>query len=530
MSLNQYCLRPDVVVEPLVCRWYAWPHMVSPATACLNVTYRYLPLMESFVSAPSAHAAACNDPKLRGGPFVDLPAARLEDMRELMATSKRNLADMIQFGSDLREALRLILKNSDGFSIEKYYALLPESIKGYVELSYSLSGSPDIKVFEVLLYAKGIHRPDTQSALLYQVKDDSRPFAMSTPRLPSPNALEINQPFQSDVYDFLAKLRSTPKSLDEIVRILSIPEEKIELLLSLLTEHRGEPPHKQEPNKTCWRYFGHACVLVETPSGVNILLDPFVAYDREGDLNRFTLKDLPEHLDFVVLTHNHADHVSIETLLAIRHKVRTVVVPSSGSSLADPSLKLMLESIGFKDVISLESFQDISKGDLQLTALPFLGEHGDLDIRSKAAWLVKSGDQSLLFAADSNNLEPKLYDHIKEAYGAVATIFIGMECLGAPFSWSYGPYLPMAIDRKKDQSRRLNGSDYERGLKVIQSLGCENVYVYAMGAEPWMQFVTSIDPSEESIPAINAKQLVDHCLSIGIKAKRLFGSYNQQSA
>lgn len=526
MLPSQYFLRPDVVVEPLVARWYAWPHMVSPATACLNVAYRYLPLMESFVSAPSAHEAACNDPKLRGGPFVDLPASRLDEMRELIAVSKHNLADMIQFGSDLRHALRLVMKNAVGFSIEKYYSELPDSIKGYVELTYSLAGSPDINVFEALLYSKNVHRPDTQSALLYQVKDDARPFAMSTPRLPSPHALEITQPFSSEVYDFLAKLRVAPQSLDEIAQALSVPDEKIELLLGLLTEHCTERPAKQVLNKTRWRYFGHACVLVETPSGVSILLDPFVAYHREGDSTRFTLNDLPDHLDFVVLTHNHADHVSIETLLALRHKVGTVVVPSSGSSLADPSLRLMLESIGFKNVISLESFQNISKDDLALTALPFLGEHGDLDIRTKAAWLVKSEAETLLFAADSNNLEPKLYDHIKETYGTIATIFIGMECLGAPFSWSYGPYLPLAIDRKKDQSRRLNGSDFERGLKVITSLGCENVYVYAMGAEPWMQFVTSIDPAEESIPAVNAKQLVEHCMSIGLKAERLFGSHD----
>lgn len=349
---------------------------------------------------------------------------------------------------------------------------------------------------------------------------------MSTPRLPSANALELNQPFSSDVYDFLAKLRSTPKSLEDIAKALEVSEENIELLRSLLTEDSLARPIKQLHNKTRWQYFGHACVLVQTPSGVNVLLDPFVAYHREGDTNRFTLIDLPEHLDFVVLTHNHADHVSIETLLAIRHKVGTIVVPTSGSSLADPSLRLMLESIGYKTVISLESFQNISKGDLTLTALPFVGEHGDLDVRSKAAWLVKSANDTLLFAADSNNLEPKLYDLIKEAYGAIATIFIGMECLGAPFSWSYGPYLPLAVDRKKDQSRRLNGSDFESGLKVINSLGCENVYVYAMGAEPWMQFVTSIDPSEESIPAVNAKQLVAHCLSIGIKAERLFGSHD----
>ena len=152
MSPSQYFLRLDVVVEPLVSRWYAWPPMVSPVTACLNIAYRYLPLIESFVSAPSAHEAACNDPKLRGSPFVDLPASHLEEMRELITVSKHNLADMLQFGSDLRHALRLVMKNADGFSIEKYYSELP----------------------------------DTQSALLYQVKDDAIPFAMSKPRLPSP--------------------------------------------------------------------------------------------------------------------------------------------------------------------------------------------------------------------------------------------------------------------------------------------------------------------------------------------------------
>ena len=130
MSPCQYFLRPDVVVEPLVSRWYAWSHMISPATACLNFTYRYLPLMESFVSAPSAHAAASHDPKLRGGPFVDLPASRVEEICELIAASKQHLADMIQFGTDLRQSLRMLMKNADGFSIEKYYSELPESIKG----------------------------------------------------------------------------------------------------------------------------------------------------------------------------------------------------------------------------------------------------------------------------------------------------------------------------------------------------------------------------------------------------------------
>jgi L-ascorbate metabolism protein UlaG (beta-lactamase superfamily) len=525
MSATQYLLKSDVVIEPLISRWYAWSHMISPATACLSLAYRYLPLMESFVSSPDIHEAACKNPALRGGPFVDLPPARVDEVQALLESTKQQV-QMIQFGEGLRQSLRLLMKNADGFSIEQYYSQLPESVKGYVELVYTLSGAPDIRVIEPLLYKKKYQRPDMQSAMMYRVKGNDRPFAFSTPRLKTTGALEINKPFESNLYDFLAQLRTHPQPFEAIANALSVTDAELELLRSFLTEAEvdARPSVKTPLGKTRWRYFGHACVLVESPSGANVLVDPLIAYEGDDALPRFTLADLPERIDFVVLTHNHADHVLIETLLAIRHKVDTVVVPASGGSLVDPSLKLMLESIGFKKVIALEVFEQLAHHDLTLIALPFIGEHGDLDIKSKVAWLMKAGEDTMLFAADSNNLEPKMYDLIKEIYGEVTTLFLGMECLGAPFSWVYGAYMPLAVDRKKDQSRRLNGSDFERGLKVIESLGCKNVYVYAMGAEPWLQFVTSIDPAEDTVPAINAKKLIDHCHSIGITAQRLFGS------
>ena len=112
---------------------------------------------------------------------------------------------------------------------------------------------------------------------------------------------------------------------------------------------------------------------------------------------------------------------------------------------------------------------------------------------------------------------------LRTMFGQINTLFIGMECLGAPFSWTYGPLLPVAIDRKKDQSRRLNGSDFKRGLEVVKSLGCQSVYVYAMGAEPWLQFITSIDPAPDTVPVVNANQLVEHCRELGLTAERLYG-------
>ncbi|HET6936383.1 MAG TPA: hypothetical protein VFI72_16190, partial [Candidatus Angelobacter sp.] len=31
-------LRPNVQVEPLIDHWYAWPHLIPPATAARNIT------------------------------------------------------------------------------------------------------------------------------------------------------------------------------------------------------------------------------------------------------------------------------------------------------------------------------------------------------------------------------------------------------------------------------------------------------------------------------------------------------------
>lgn len=518
-------LKPDAVVEPLVGRWHAWTHLVAPATAALNLAHKQLTLLESFASAPDVHAAACKNPSLRGGPFVDLPVEQVEAVKQLIQETKLNRAAQIQFGIDLRQAQRAIIKLGNGFSLEQHYSSLPETVRGFLELTYSLMGFANVKVIESLLYRRGQHYPEFQSAMLYLAKGDERPFAFSTPRLPSAKALEIVQPFHSSVFDYLAKLRTYGAPFAEIARTLGVDESQTDLLKSFLCEYNEVKPQQHtRPEKTRWRYFGHACVLVETPSGKNVLFDPIIAYEADLVLPRFTLADLPEKIDYVVFTHTHADHVVIETLLAIRYKVDTVVVPASGGQMADPSLKLLIESIGFPKVIALDSLESETLSDLTLTALPFLGEHGNLDIQTKAAWLVQSGSDKLLFAADSNNLEPRLYEFLHDAFGDIDTLFIGVECLGAPFSWTYGPLLPLAIDRKNDQSRRLDGSDFERGIKVVEALGCKNIYVYAMGAEPWIQYVTSIDPSEETVPAVNAKQLVEQCQRLGLTAARLYGS------
>src|SRR5262249_2692802 len=157
--------------------------------------------------------------------------------------------------------------------------------------------------------------------------------------------------------------------------------------------------------------------------------DPVLSYTYESNIPRYSYQDLPDSIDYIVITHNHQDHILFETLLQIRHKVKNIIVPSnSGGLLQDPSIKLILQNIGCKNVMELSEMESVEWESGSITALPFLGEHSDLNIRSKAAYFVQIGNRSLLFAADSCNIEPRLYERLHAEIGDIDTLFLGMEC------------------------------------------------------------------------------------------------------
>jgi L-ascorbate metabolism protein UlaG (beta-lactamase superfamily) len=207
-----------------------------------------------------------------------------------------------------------------------------------------------------------------------------------------------------------------------------------------------------------------------------------------------------------------------ETLLQLRHRIRNIIVPkNNGGGLADPSLKFILQNIGFSHVTEIDELEEIEVKDGSITGIPFLGEHADLNIRTKIAYLVNLKGKSVICAADSNNLDPHLYRHIHEVIGDVDIVFLGMECDG-------GPLITKPLSRKIDQSRRLNGSNFERAIDLVNRLHPKQVYVYAMGQEPWLTFLTSIQYTEASRPIVDSNKLVDACKQQGIESERLFGN------
>jgi len=72
-------LKPNLVTEPLIDNWYAWSHLISPATASLNIKNRHLSILKSYVMAPQAHAAAVKNPKMLVGRLFDYDGGRVDE-------------------------------------------------------------------------------------------------------------------------------------------------------------------------------------------------------------------------------------------------------------------------------------------------------------------------------------------------------------------------------------------------------------------------------------------------------------------
>jgi len=116
-----------------------------------------------------------------------------------------------------------------------------------------------------------------------------------------------------------------------------------------------------------------------------------------------------------------------------------------------------------------------------------------------------------------------LYEHIHREVGDADALFLGMECDGAPLTWLYGPLITARTERAMDESRRLSGSNFEQGRSIVEVFNCKEVYVYAMGQEPWLNYITSIKYTAESRPIVESDKLVKWSLERGIIAERLFG-------
>jgi len=521
---EQVYLRARTKVEPLNGRWYAWSHLISPVQHAFNVAFRHLPSFRSFVSNAAVHEAASKNPKMLGSAFMELGKADMPAVQKLMDETLERHAHLIRFAEDVVQLDRKLMAET-GFSLDRVYDELSPSLQGLVELSYDTNNRHSIRLVEELAHRGALNTTDTQELAFTHTRDEERNFFLNTPRMDGEKRMILPMPFADTRIDLLARSRVAPVDFDALVDAFGVEQADRTRFRQYFTSdvpRRNAPAYDGDGVRV--RYFGHACVLVQTRE-VSVLIDPFLTWDDDyEDDQHLCFNDLPDRIDYVFLTHNHQDHFSPELLLQLRKRIGRILVPRNNvNSVVDPSITLALRILGFDNVEALDWMETVNIPGGAITALPFYGEHADLSIASKHGMHLRLKDRSFLFLADSDCKDRALYRRIVGLLGKVDTLFIGMECDGAPLTWLYGAYLSSPINRRDDGSRRLSGSDARRATAIVEETGCSRVYVYAMGQEPWMRYVTGLEYTPQSKQIVESDKLLKYCTELGIAAERLRG-------
>lgn len=113
-------------------------------------------------------------------------------------------------------------------------------------------------------------------------------------------------------------------------------------------------------------WLGHATVLVQTPKGTNILIDPFIAQNPKYP------KDfaLPAKIHYVLATHGHADHISDVVPVAAKHGSTVVAIYELAAYLA---------SKGVTDTIGMNLGGTVQLADVAATMVTAMHSSGAQD-------------------------------------------------------------------------------------------------------------------------------------------------------
>ena len=174
-------------------------------------------------------------------------------------------------------------------------------------------------------------------------------------------------------------------------------------------------------------WFGHSSFVVNM-NGKILLFDPVFSesaspvsfLSRRFQAPVIPLEELSEKIDFIVISHDHYDHLDMKTVKSFQDKQAKFIVP-----LGLPS-HLISWGISRERIQELDWWQSVKMDELELICTPAQHFSGRRSVYCNdtlwASWVVKNNKHSLYFSGDSG------YDtHFKEIglkYGPFDLAFI----------------------------------------------------------------------------------------------------------
>lgn len=137
-------------------------------------------------------------------------------------------------------------------------------------------------------------------------------------------------------------------------------------------------------------WLGHATVLIQTPGGTNILIDPFIEQNPKYP-KKF---ELPKKIDFILLTHGHFDHISDAAPVAKKHDSTVVAMFE---------LSAYMTKQGVKDTIGMNMGGTVQLNDAAATMVEAKHSSGAQDkdgthyVGTAAGFVISIPGQPVLY-------------------------------------------------------------------------------------------------------------------------------------
>jgi L-ascorbate metabolism protein UlaG (beta-lactamase superfamily) len=254
------------------------------------------------------------------------------------------------------------------------------------------------------------------------------------------------------------------------------------------------------PERKSVTFLGHASIVHRVAS-TSIVIDPFLLprSDRyPATYQPITAAEL-DPVDGVLITHSHADHFDLGSLLRFGADTPIYVPAVERESILAIDMAARLEQLGFSRVNRLRWFDEVKLGSMHVVALPFYGEQPTAgqryhpELRNAGnTYLIRDADTSAAYIADAGadicgNIK-RVAAEAQQRFGAIDVLFgthRGFPVYPIQYLFSSVSRYLLFVPPQSWTSRQQIMNNAHDLLDTAEEWGARHVVPYACGGAPW---------------------------------------------